>query len=62
MSHSQAKLNAFPVFLKVANRTVVIVGDGEEALAKARLIGQSSARIRIVPAAPSALLSPFSIE
>ena len=43
-----AKLNAFPVFLRVEGRVVVIVGGGDEALAKARLIGQSSAEIRIV--------------
>jgi uroporphyrin-III C-methyltransferase / precorrin-2 dehydrogenase / sirohydrochlorin ferrochelatase len=43
-----AKLNAFPVFLRVEGRVVVIVGGGDEALAKARLVGQSSAAIRIV--------------
>lgn len=42
------KLNAFPVFFRVENKSVVIVGNGEEALAKARLIGQSSAALRIV--------------
>lgn len=44
----ETKLNAFPLFMKVEGRDVVIVGGGEEALAKARLLGQSSARIRIV--------------
>lgn len=47
-SREPAKLNAFPVFMRVEDRLVVIVGSGEEALAKARLIGQCSARIRIV--------------
>ena len=42
------KLNAFPVFIRVADEVVVIVGGGEEAFAKARLIGQSSARLGIV--------------
>lgn len=42
------KLNAFPVFIRVEGEVVVIVGGGDEALAKARLIGQSSARLRIV--------------
>lgn len=42
------KLNAFPVFLRVEDEVVVIVGGGEEALAKARLLAQSSARLRIV--------------
>jgi len=42
------KLNAFPVFMRVEGEVVVIVGGGEEALAKARLIAQSSARLRVV--------------
>jgi uroporphyrin-III C-methyltransferase/precorrin-2 dehydrogenase/sirohydrochlorin ferrochelatase len=42
------KLNAFPVFMRVEGEVVVIVGGGDEALAKARLIAQSSARIRVV--------------
>lgn len=48
MPHDTPKLNAFPVFLRVEGKTVAIVGDGEEALAKARLLGQSSAELRIV--------------
>src|SRR5690606_10673538 len=48
MQQNAHKLNAFPVFLKLEGAVVVIVGGGEEALAKARLLGQSSARIRIV--------------
>lgn len=48
MPHDFPKLNAFPVFMKVEGEVVVIVGDGEEALAKARLLGQSSAALRIV--------------
>lgn len=48
MSHTTPKLNAFPVFLRVEGQTVAIVGGGDEALAKARLIGQSSAALRII--------------
>ena len=48
MTQPTAKLNAFPVFVRVEGRVVVIVGGGDEALAKARLLGQSSASIRIV--------------
>lgn len=59
---SQRKLDAFPVFLKVAGRMVVIVGNGDEALAKARLIGQSSARIRLVADAPEAGLRHWAVE
>ena len=42
------KLNTFPVFMRVAGRRVVIIGGGDEALAKARLLSQSSARLEIV--------------
>lgn len=52
MTQDQAKLNAFPVFVRVEGRAVVIVGNGDEALAKARLIAQSSATLRIVAEAP----------
>ena len=48
MKPTSAKLNAFPVFLRVEGRIVVVVGNGEEALAKARLLAQSSARIVVV--------------
>ncbi|MEP4423594.1 MAG: NAD(P)-dependent oxidoreductase, partial [Nitratireductor sp.] len=40
MAAHAGTLNAFPVFMRVKDRTVVIVGGGEEALAKARLIAQ----------------------
>jgi uroporphyrin-III C-methyltransferase/precorrin-2 dehydrogenase/sirohydrochlorin ferrochelatase len=56
MQHNASKLNAFPVFLKVEGECVVIVGGGEEALAKARLLGQSSAELRIVTDEASAAL------
>jgi uroporphyrin-III C-methyltransferase/precorrin-2 dehydrogenase/sirohydrochlorin ferrochelatase len=59
---SQRKLDAFPVFLKVAGRMVVIVGNGDEALAKARLIGQSSSRIRLIADAPEAGLRHWAVE
>ncbi|TIX20945.1 siroheme synthase CysG, partial [Mesorhizobium sp.] len=48
MSHTALKLNAFPVFMRVDGQAVAIVGGGDEALAKARLIGQSSAVLRII--------------
>ncbi len=47
-SQEKPKLNAFPVFMRVEGEVVAIVGGGEEALAKARLLGQSSASLRIV--------------
>lgn len=48
MPHASPKLKAFPVFMRVEGETVTIIGGGEEALAKARLLGQSAARLRIV--------------
>jgi uroporphyrin-III C-methyltransferase / precorrin-2 dehydrogenase / sirohydrochlorin ferrochelatase len=41
------KLSSFPAFFKVAGRTVVIVGNGEEALAKCRLVEKTYATIRL---------------
>ncbi|MCA0028691.1 MULTISPECIES: siroheme synthase CysG [unclassified Mesorhizobium] len=48
MPQPAPKLNAFPVFVRVEDEAVTIVGGGDEALAKARLLGQSSATLRIV--------------
>ncbi|MEZ2332494.1 siroheme synthase CysG [Mesorhizobium sp. RCC_202] len=48
MSPANAKLNAFPVFMRVDGEAVAIIGNGEEALAKARLLAQSSATLRII--------------
>ena len=42
------RLSAFPVFLRVEDRAVVIVGGGGEAFAKARLLARSSARLVLV--------------
>lgn len=62
MTQDQAKLNAFPVFVRVEGRVVVIVGNGDEALAKARLIGQSSASLKIVGDAPEEQLDRWIAE
>lgn len=62
MPHVTAKLNAFPVFMRVEGEAVVIVGGGEEALAKARLIGQSSAHIVIVAAHVEPVLQGWIAE
>ncbi|WP_274626632.1 siroheme synthase CysG [Arvimicrobium flavum] len=60
MTSTESRLNAFPVFMKVEGCVVVIVGGGDEALAKARLLSQSSAEIRIVAEAPGAELASFA--
>jgi uroporphyrin-III C-methyltransferase/precorrin-2 dehydrogenase/sirohydrochlorin ferrochelatase len=53
------KLNAFPVFMQVEDALVVIVGNGGEALAKARLLSQSSAALKIVADAADAPLAAW---
>jgi uroporphyrin-III C-methyltransferase / precorrin-2 dehydrogenase / sirohydrochlorin ferrochelatase len=59
MAGETAKLNAFPVFMRVDGRRVVIVGSGDEALAKARLMAQSSAELLIVAEAPEPALAAW---
>ncbi|MEO0428029.1 MAG: siroheme synthase CysG [Pseudomonadota bacterium] len=43
-------MKAFPLFLDVANRDVVIVGGGEQAAQKARLVAKTEARMVLVAA------------
>jgi uroporphyrin-III C-methyltransferase/precorrin-2 dehydrogenase/sirohydrochlorin ferrochelatase len=52
MTSINPPINAFPVFMKVEGRVVVVIGNGDEALAKARLLSQSSAVIRVVADEP----------
>lgn len=59
MNAAASKLNAFPVYMWVERRRVVIVGEGEEALAKARLIFQSSAELVVVAEQPSPALAEW---
>ncbi|MDR4306847.1 uroporphyrinogen-III C-methyltransferase [Chelatococcus sambhunathii] len=48
-----ARLTAFPAFHKVSGRTVLIVGSGAAAAAKARLLGETEAQLLIVAEDPS---------
>lgn len=48
LSRERRKLSAFPVFMRVEGRAVVVVGGGDEAFAKARLIAQSNAALTVV--------------
>ena len=60
MSSSNASLLAdFPVFFRVRGEVVVIVGGGEEALNKARLVAQTEARLRIVAETVEPSLAEF---
>lgn len=45
---SKRRLDVFPAFHKVAGRRVVIVGHGDEAAAKVRLLGETNAQIEVV--------------
>lgn len=46
----------FPLFLALVDRPVVVVGGGDEAAAKARLLARSGAVVRVVAAAPGEAL------
>ena len=56
------RLSAFPIFMKVENRFAVIAGNGQAALAKARLLGESRIAIRLIAPAPSRELGAFIIQ
>lgn len=60
MAEEPAKLNAFPVFMRVDRQRVVIVGGGEEALAKARLLAQSTAELVIIADLPEPALAVWA--
>lgn len=59
--HDQ-KLAAFPAFFKVSGRVCVVVGNGAEALAKARLLSQTESAVRLLADEPSDALSAFAAE
>lgn len=56
------RLSVFPVFLKVEGRFAVVVGDGPEAVAKARLLRESNIAIRLVSREPSDELAALVIQ
>ncbi|MBL8578128.1 MAG: uroporphyrinogen-III C-methyltransferase [Mesorhizobium sp.] len=56
MTKDAPRLNAFPIFMRVEGEVVAVIGDGDEALAKARLLDLSSATLRIVSANPEPAL------
>ncbi|MEL6745295.1 MAG: NAD(P)-dependent oxidoreductase, partial [Pseudomonadota bacterium] len=43
-----AKLDVFPTFFRVENKTVVVVGGGDEAASKIRLLSETSAYVRVI--------------
>ena len=62
MTAAQHKLSTFPAFFRVSGRTVVVVGGGDEAFAKARLLSNTDARIVVLAEAPEADFARFIAE
>ncbi|MYZ49785.1 precorrin-2 dehydrogenase/sirohydrochlorin ferrochelatase family protein, partial [Propylenella binzhouense] len=60
------RLTVFPAFLKVADAVALVVGGGPEAAAKVRLLGETSARVRLVALDPcpelAALVASGAVE
>jgi uroporphyrin-III C-methyltransferase/precorrin-2 dehydrogenase/sirohydrochlorin ferrochelatase len=56
------QLSFFPVFLKVEDRFAIVVGNGAQALARARLLAESRVRIRLIASDPSRELGVFAIQ
>jgi uroporphyrin-III C-methyltransferase/precorrin-2 dehydrogenase/sirohydrochlorin ferrochelatase len=53
MSAPKRKLSIFPAFHPVEGRVVIVVGDGEEAAAKVRLLAETNAAINVFSIEPS---------
>ncbi|WP_119256303.1 siroheme synthase CysG [Shinella zoogloeoides] len=62
MTEAQAKLSTFPAFFRISGRTVVVVGEGDEAFAKTRLLFNTDARIVVLAEAPEADFARFIAE
>lgn len=60
MRSKDDRLTAFPAFMRVEGRKVTIFGNGEEALAKARLVANTQAAITVYADAPSDALVRFA--
>lgn len=59
MTEAVQKLSSFPAFFKVAGRFAVVVGNGEEALAKCRLLGTTQVTVRLIADEPSDALLTY---
>ncbi|MFC3074149.1 siroheme synthase CysG [Shinella pollutisoli] len=62
MIQTDQKLTTFPAFFRVSGRTVVVVGGGDEAFAKARLLFNTDARIVVVAEEPETAFARFIAE
>ena len=52
MHRETEQLSVFPAFFRVAGKRVVIVGNGDEAYAKTRLLLNTQAAITVVASGP----------
>lgn len=57
VKENDGRLAVFPAFQKVEGRRVLVVGSGDEAVAKVRLLAQTSALIEVVAEAPNDALA-----
>ena len=62
MRSSHDQLSVFPAFFRVEGKGVVVVGNGDEALAKVRLLLNTRAKITLVADAPEAALMALVIQ
>ncbi|GAB1580677.1 siroheme synthase CysG [Phyllobacterium phragmitis] len=62
MAFGSSTLSVFPAFFRIRNEVAVVVGNGEEALNKARLLAQTSAVVRVVSADPEPALAKYIAE
>lgn len=53
---------SFPIFLNLSGRRVLVVGSGDEAAAKARLLTQAGAVVRVVAEVPYNSVAALSLE
>ncbi len=56
MAETETKLTAFPLFVRTTGRLALVVGNGEEAINKSRLLLASDVTIRLVAGAPEEAL------
>jgi uroporphyrin-III C-methyltransferase/precorrin-2 dehydrogenase/sirohydrochlorin ferrochelatase len=61
MPHPNDQLSTFPAFFRVEGKDVVVVGNGDEALAKVRLLLNTRARITLIADMPEAALVALAI-
>lgn len=62
MSNRDDQLSVFPAFFRVEGRNVAVIGNGDEALAKVRLLMNTRAKITLIADRPEAALMMLVIQ